>query len=86
MLIPVSICFDKLKSVKLKLNFNSQIQVFIKLTVCKRFLLIYFYYFLGGEVDNARVRFDTALQDLLHKDEISDSENESDSDVKGKLL
>ncbi|KAB7495388.1 Protein lin-37-like protein [Armadillidium nasatum] len=40
---------------------------------------------IGGEVDVARGRFESALLELFHKDDISESENESDSDQKDSL-
>ena len=40
----------------------------------------------GGDVDAARGRFDAAIQGLMQKDEESDSENESDSERKVKVL
>ncbi|XP_076062667.1 myb-interacting protein 40 [Oratosquilla oratoria] len=40
----------------------------------------------GGDVDVARVRFESALQDLLLQDDESDTDNESDSESKTRNL
>lgn len=43
-------------------------------------------FFIGGEVDVARGRFESALHDLFNKDDNSESENGSESDPKEKPM